>query len=70
VLSRLQTNKISRKTMQNLLQRDGGRKTFQLWWMRYKSYAAMQGWAFALKESFEKVLPSAEDDAWDTLPPA
>ena len=54
--------------MMNLPQCNGERKTFQLWWTRYQSYAAMQGWAFTLKEPFKKKLPDAGEGAWDTLP--
>lgn len=53
------------KTMKHLPQWDGERKTFQVWWTRFQSYAALQGWAVALKEDFERKLPMKEEGAFD-----
>jgi hypothetical protein len=58
------------KTLKHLPQWDGERKTFQVWWTRFQSYAALQGWSAALREDFESRLPSREEGAFSATDPA
>lgn len=48
---------------------NANRETFQLWWTRFKAYAANKDrWAKALKPSFANELPSKEEGAFDSNP--
>jgi Arginine methyltransferase-interacting protein, contains RING Zn-finger len=49
---------------------NGDRKTFQLWWTRFKAYANKDGWIKALKPAFANKLPSKEEGAFDSDPAA
>ena len=49
---------------------DGKYSKFQIWWTRFKAYAAVYGYAAALKIGGKDDLPSTDDEELDETIPA